>query len=82
MFNWIPLSDAKDPMRPSYAPEGAIGDPLLVLPRYWSTDADYRFKDVMAIGEAAAADAAANRDTELLYYDIMCKDTLGPISAP
>jgi peptidoglycan/xylan/chitin deacetylase (PgdA/CDA1 family) len=82
MFNWVPLSDAKDPMRPSYAPEGPIGDPLLVLPRYWSTDADYRFKDVLAIGEAAAADAAANRDTELLYYDIMCKDTLGPISTP
>lgn len=81
MFNWVPLSDAADPMRPSYIPEGQIGDPLLVLPRYWSTDADYHFNDVINVGEAAAADAAANRDTELLYYDIMCKESMGPIPA-
>ncbi len=82
MFNWVPLSDAKDPMRPSYMPEGQISDPLMVLPRYWSTDMDYRFNDVISVGDAAAAEAAANRDTELLYYDIMCKDKLGPIPAP
>ncbi len=81
MFNWVPLSDNKDPMRPSYMPEGQMADPLLVLPRYFSTDADYHFDEVINIGDAAAAEAAANRDTELLYYDIMCKDTLGPIPA-
>lgn len=79
MFNWIPLSDNKDPMRPSYLPEGTINDPLMVLPRYWSTDADSRLDEVTKIGDAATAEAAANRDTELLYYDIMCKDKLGPI---
>jgi hypothetical protein len=80
MFNWVPLSDTKDPMRPSYIPEGAVNDPLMVLPRYWSTDAASRIDEVINIGDAAVAQAAANRDTELLYYDIMCKDTLGPIS--
>ncbi|MBA4420213.1 MAG: hypothetical protein C0391_03610 [Anaerolinea sp.] len=79
MFNWVPLSDTKDNMR---LPEGGMGDPLLVLPRYWSTDADYRLTEVISIGDAAAAEAAANRDTELLYYDIVCKDTYGPISHP
>jgi hypothetical protein len=82
MFNWVPLSDTKDPMRPSYLPEGGMADPLLVLPRYWSTDADRRLDEVTAIGDAAAAEAAANRETELLYYDIVCKDTYGPIPTP
>jgi hypothetical protein len=82
MFNWVPLSDAKDPMRPSFMPEGQIDDPLMVLPRYWSTDMDYRFNDVISVGDSAAAEAAANRDTELLFYDIMCKDKLGPIPVP
>lgn len=82
MFNWVPLSDTKDPMRPSYMPEGQIEDPLLVLPRYWSTDVDYRFDEVISMSQYAAAEAAANRDTELLYYDIMCSEALGPIPAP
>jgi len=82
MFNWIPLSDTKDPMRPSYLPEGGLADPLLVLPRYWSTDADRRLDEVIAIGDSAAANAAATRDIEMLYYDIVCKETYGPIPSP
>ena len=39
MFNWIPLADATDPNRPSYIEEGTMNDPLMVLPRYWDTDA-------------------------------------------
>ena len=82
MFNWVPLADTSDPMRPSYAPEGEVNDPLLVLPRYWSTDALTRLDEVAAIGDAATAEAAANRDTELLYYDIVCRETYGPIPTP
>ncbi len=74
MFNWIPLIDNYDPMRPYWYPEGSMNDPLMVLPRYWDTDADSHLDEVINIGDAAAAEAAANRDTELLYYDIMCKD--------
>jgi len=79
MFNWVPLADQKDPGREFYLPEGGIGDPLMTLPRYWSTDALNRIDEVITIGDQAKADASQNRETELLYYDIVCKDTYGSI---
>jgi peptidoglycan/xylan/chitin deacetylase (PgdA/CDA1 family) len=79
MFNWIPLSDKSDPGRPSFMPEGGMDDPLMVLPRYWDTDAPYRIDEVRQIGKAATADAAANRAVELEYYDIVCKPVTGEI---
>lgn len=79
MFNWIPLADAADPMRPSYLPEGAVGDPLMVLPRYWAPDADLQIDNVRAMGQEAAAYAEANRAVELEYYDIVCAPVYGPI---
>jgi hypothetical protein len=79
MFNWIPISDAADPGRPSYIPEGPVGDPLMTLPRYWDTDARSYIDTVRNIGEAAAAYAEQNKATELQYYDIMCAPTLGPL---
>jgi hypothetical protein len=79
MYNWIPLSDAADPARPSYIPDGPIGDPLMTLPRYWDTDARSYIDTVRNIGEAAAAYAEQNKATELEYYDILCKPTLGPL---
>jgi hypothetical protein len=79
MFNWVPLSDAADPMRPSYMFEGAVNDPLMVLPRYWDTDADQHIDTVRIIGKEAAAYAEQNRATELEYYDIVCSPTYGPM---
>ncbi len=79
MFNWIPQADALDPARPYWVPEGPAGDPLMTLPRYWSTDAAYRIDEVGNIGEEAAAYAAANRAVELEYYDIVCKPLTGEI---
>lgn len=79
MYNWVPQADAKDPARPAYLAEGAVNDPLMTLPRYWSTDALYRIDEVMTIGSQAAAVAAQTKDTELTYYDIVCKDKYGPI---
>lgn len=79
MYNWIPLADELDPARPSYIPEGAMGDPLLVLPRYWDTDARYHIDTVRLIGEEAALAAEANRQVELDYYDIVCKNITGEI---
>ncbi|MEZ0397090.1 MAG: polysaccharide deacetylase family protein [Anaerolineales bacterium] len=79
MFNWIPLADAADPMRPSYLPEGAVGDPLMVLPRYWAPDADLQIDNVRVMGQEAAAYAEANRAVELEYYDIVCAPLYGPI---
>ncbi|MCC6147179.1 MAG: polysaccharide deacetylase family protein [Anaerolineaceae bacterium] len=79
MFNWVPLAEASDPARPSYIPEGKIGDPLMVLPRYWDTDAIAHIDEVRQLGKAAAAYAQENKQTELEYYDIVCKPVLGPI---
>lgn len=79
MFDWVPLADAADPARPSYMPEGKITDPLLVLPRYWDTDASAHIDEVRQLGKAAAAYAQQNMQTELEYYDIVCKPQLGPI---
>ena len=79
LFNWVPQADAKDPMRPSYIPEGPAGMPLLTLPRYWDTDASQHIDTVRQIGNAARAYAEANRETELLYYDILCAPTYGAL---
>jgi peptidoglycan/xylan/chitin deacetylase (PgdA/CDA1 family) len=82
MFNWIPLGMSVDPMRPSYQPEAEVNDPLMVLPRYWDTDAILHLNDVVAIGQEAAADAERWRATELEYYDIVCTSGYGPLDTP
>lgn len=81
MYNWIPQAAESNPNRPLWLPEIPAGDARMTLPRYWSMDAAYRLDDVIAIGDAAAGEAAANRETELLYYDVMCKQRTGPIPA-
>jgi hypothetical protein len=79
MFNWIPLSDNPDPMRPSFISEGAIDDPLMTLPRYWDSDARSHLDTVRRIQKDATAYEEQNRQTETLYYDIMCAPTYGAI---
>ena len=79
MYNWVPLADEADPGRPSYTPEGPIGDPLLVLPRYWDTDARQHIDTVRQIGKEAAAYAAEHRQAEVDYYDIICTSITGEI---
>jgi peptidoglycan/xylan/chitin deacetylase (PgdA/CDA1 family) len=79
MFNWVPLADQDDSMRPSYIPEGAVDDPLMTLPRYWDTDARAHFDTVRNISNDAAAYAGQNKATELEYYDIACAPTHGAI---
>ncbi|MBN2257397.1 MAG: polysaccharide deacetylase family protein [Anaerolineaceae bacterium] len=81
MYNWVPLGDTNDPMRPSYMPEGAIGDPLMVLPRYWDTDVRNYLDFIRVMGKEAAAAAEANKAIELEYYDIVCRPTYGEIPA-
>jgi hypothetical protein len=79
MFNWIPLADTKDPQRPTWYPEGDVHDPLMVLPRYWDTDAIIHLKDVIQIGQDASGYAEQNKATELEYYDIACFPLYGSI---
>ncbi len=79
MFNWVPLGDSGDPLRPTWIPEGPVNDPLMVLPRYWDTDAILHLKDVLQIGKDAAAYAQSNKPTELDYYDTACSPTYGAL---
>jgi len=79
MFDWVPLSDVNDPWRPSWIPEDSVNDPLLVLPRYWDTDAIIHLDEVTQISQEAAVYAEQNKATELEYYDIVCSPTYGPI---
>lgn len=82
MFNWVSLDDTADPARPSYIPDGPIGDPLMTLPRYWDSDARAHIDTVRTIGNEAAAYAEQNKAVELEYYDILCAPSLGPIPQP
>jgi peptidoglycan/xylan/chitin deacetylase (PgdA/CDA1 family) len=79
MYNWIPQADELDPQRPGYAPEGAAGDPLMTIPRFWDSDAYYRLDEVRLTGKEAAAAAESSKANELAYYDIVCKPKLGEI---
>ncbi len=80
MFNWIPLGDKiTDVHGPTWQPEGPMNDPLMVLPRYWDTDALKHLDDILKISQSAATYAQQNEATEKEYYDILCAPTLGPI---
>ncbi len=63
MFNWIPLGE----------PEREIGEPLFVLPRYWSTGAIYALKHAVSISEAAKVHAESVREQEMLFYFLFCQ---------
>jgi len=79
MFNWVPLADDVTPLHGEWQPEGEMNDPLMVLPRYWDTDAIIHLDDVIRMSQAATAYAGQNKATELEYYDIVCAPRLGPI---
>jgi hypothetical protein len=79
MFNWIPLGDTGDPKRDTWIQEDPVNDPLMVLPRYWDTDAASHLEEVIQIGQEAAAYAQANKVTELNYYDTVCAPAYGSI---
>ncbi len=79
MYNWIPLADQQDPAHPLAIPEGPVNDPLMVLPRYWDTDARAHLDTVRQIGNAAAAYAEQQKPNEIAYYNILCAPNYGPI---
>lgn len=68
MYNWIPLGKE----------ERAMGDPLLVLPRYWgSRGIIEQLSTAAAIGEEAKQQAASSFEQEAAYYRENCGDELG-----
>jgi peptidoglycan/xylan/chitin deacetylase (PgdA/CDA1 family) len=79
MYNWIPLADQLNPAQPLAIAEGPVNDPLMVLPRYWDTDARAHIDEVRQIGNAAAAYAESQKTNELEYYDIVCAPNYGPM---
>jgi len=63
MFNWIPLGES----------EMMMDDPLMVLPRYWSTAADVALQQALEISEAAEEQAESVWEQEQLYYSLFCQ---------
>ena len=67
MYNRIPLGE----------PEQAMEDPLMVLPRAWSSAADVALNQALRISEVAETQAAEMRQQEELYYALYCTDAPG-----
>ena len=63
MYNWIPLGEN----------ERAMADPLMVLPRYWSSAADVALLNALSISEEAEQQAEAVKEQERLYYSLFCQ---------
>jgi hypothetical protein len=79
MFNWVPLANESDLNRQYFMPEGEVKNPLMVLPRYWDTDADAHIDAVRRVGQEAAKYANTSKPTELEYYGIVCEPQFGLI---
>lgn len=62
LYNWIPQGPE----------ERAMQDPILLLPRYWSTAAYLNLDMAVEIGQQAAAFAAQNRQRETAWYARNC----------
>ena len=62
MFNWIPLG----------AEERAVNDPLMVLPRAWSSAANVNLDEALKISEQAEKYADANFQIEAAWYQTYC----------
>jgi peptidoglycan/xylan/chitin deacetylase (PgdA/CDA1 family) len=62
MFNWIPQGE----------PERRAGNPLLLLPRYWSTAAYVNLDQAVKLGQEAADFANKNRQAEMEWYNRYC----------
>jgi hypothetical protein len=62
LFNWIPLGEE----------ERAVNDPLMVLPRAWSSAANINLDEAVKISQQAEAYAEANFPIEAAWYETYC----------
>ncbi len=62
LFNWVPLGEE----------ERAVNDPLMVLPRAWSSAANVNLDEAVKISEQADAYAEANFPVEAAWYKNYC----------
>ncbi len=69
MYNWIPLFER----------EIELGDPLMLLPRYWASPSlPEQLRNAAAIGENAARKALEDYRQDALYYQVHCGCELPP----
>ena len=71
LFNWIPQGNR----------ELEIGDPLMLLPRFWSSAAVINLEHAAEIGDAARAFAEQNYPAEAEWYQANCGGELPPLEA-
>lgn len=62
MHNWIPLGE----------PEREMNNPLIVLPRYWSTTLYRNLDYAVEIGKSAQAQAEAQKFQEIEWFQANC----------
>lgn len=62
LFNWVPLGED----------ERAVNDPLMVLPRAWSSSANVNLDEAVKVADQAIAYAQENRQAEMAYYQEYC----------
>ena len=62
LFNWIPLGEE----------EQEVNDPLMVLPRAWSSAVNVNLDEAIKIGDQAAVFAEQNFQTEADWYRTYC----------
>ena len=67
MFNWVPQGPE----------EWFVGDPLMTLPRAWSTDLTLPLDVAIQINKTAQAEAQASFAQEAAYYRLYCGGELG-----
>jgi len=66
LFNWVPLGEE----------EQAVNDPLMVLPRAWSSAASANLDEALRIAEQAASFAEQNYPIEAEWYRTYCAGEL------
>jgi peptidoglycan/xylan/chitin deacetylase (PgdA/CDA1 family) len=69
LFNWVPLGELEQKM----------GDPLMVLPRYWDTTANFALDQGVAASKQAKAHAEENYPAEAAWYHSACGGDLPPM---
>ncbi len=79
LYNWIPLNASREEGQSPWLQDSAMNAPLLVIPRYWDTDASFHLDTVRQISSQAAEYAEKNKSIELEYYQIVCEPELGPV---
>lgn len=63
LFNWVPQGDEEAPS----------ADPLLTLPRYWSTNAYNALYDAIQVSDEVRQNAEQQKMIEMAWYKANCK---------